>query len=83
MAESEEELKNLLMRMKEQSEKSGLKFTIKKLDHGMLSVSLFKLSVLFEELRLSEVQAKRQEEDSCSCRKYTFILSWLTQQPKQ
>ena len=28
MAESEEELKNLLMRMKEESEKAGLKFNI-------------------------------------------------------
>ena len=31
MAESEEELKNLLMRMKEDSEKAGLKFSIKKI----------------------------------------------------
>ena len=30
MAESEEELKNLLMKMKEESEKSGLKFNIQK-----------------------------------------------------
>ena len=30
MAESEEELKNLLMRMKEESEKAGLKFSIQK-----------------------------------------------------
>ena len=30
MAESEEELKSLLMRMKEKSEKSGLKFNIQK-----------------------------------------------------
>ena len=30
MAQSEEELKNLLMRVKEQSEKAGLKFNIKK-----------------------------------------------------
>ena len=30
MAESEEELKNLLMRVKEQSEKAGLKLNIKK-----------------------------------------------------
>ena len=28
MAESEEEIKNLLMRMKEESEKAGLKFNI-------------------------------------------------------
>ena len=31
MAESEEELKNLLMKMKEESEKAGLKFSIKKI----------------------------------------------------
>ena len=30
MAESEEELKNLLMRVKEESERAGLKFNIKK-----------------------------------------------------
>ena len=30
MAESKEELKNLLMKVKEQSEKSGLKFNIQK-----------------------------------------------------
>ena len=30
MAESEEELKSLLMRMKEESEKAGLKLNIKK-----------------------------------------------------
>ena len=31
MAESEEELKSLLMRVKEESEKAGLKFSIQKL----------------------------------------------------
>ena len=31
MAESEEELKNLLMRMKEESEKAGLKLNIQKM----------------------------------------------------
>ena len=31
MAESEEELKSLLMKVKEESEKAGLKFNIKKL----------------------------------------------------
>ena len=31
MAESEEELKSLLMKVKEESEKTGLKFNIKKL----------------------------------------------------
>ena len=31
MAESEEELKGLLMRVKEESEKAGLKFNIQKL----------------------------------------------------
>ena len=32
MAESEEELKNLLMRVKEESERAGLKFNIKKMN---------------------------------------------------
>ena len=31
MAESEEELKNLLMKLKEESEKAGLKFNIQKM----------------------------------------------------
>ena len=37
MAESEEELKSLLMKVKEESEKAGLKLNIKKLDHGIWS----------------------------------------------
>ena len=35
MAESEEELKNLLMKTKEESEKAGLKFNWKKENHGI------------------------------------------------
>ena len=37
MAESEEELKNLLMKVKEESEKAGLKLNIQKLRHGIQS----------------------------------------------
>ena len=38
MAESEEELKSLLMKVKEESEKAGLKLNIKKTkDHGIWS----------------------------------------------
>ena len=37
MAESEEELKNLLMKVKEESEKVGLKLNIQKTDHGIWS----------------------------------------------
>ena len=38
MAESEEELKNLLIKVKEDSEKAGLKLNNKKIeDHGILS----------------------------------------------
>ena len=38
MAESEEELKSLLMKVKEESEKVGLKLNIQKTkDHGILS----------------------------------------------
>ena len=37
MAESEEELKNLLMKVKEESEKAGLKLNIQKTEHGIWS----------------------------------------------
>ena len=37
MAESEEELKSLLMKAKEESEKVGLKLNIQKTDHGIQS----------------------------------------------
>ena len=37
MAESEEELKSLLMNVKEESEKAGLKLNIQKIDHGIWS----------------------------------------------
>ena len=37
MAENEEELKNLLMKVKEESEKVGLKLNIQKTDHGIWS----------------------------------------------
>ena len=37
MAESEEELKGLLMKVKEESDKAGLKLNIQKTDHGIWS----------------------------------------------
>ena len=37
MAESEEELKSLLMKVKEESETVGLKLNIQKTDHGIQS----------------------------------------------
>ena len=37
MAESEEELKSLLMNVKEESEKGGLRLNIQKTDHGIWS----------------------------------------------
>ena len=37
IAESEEELKGLLMKVKEESEKVGLKLNIQKTDHGIWS----------------------------------------------
>ena len=40
MAESEEELKRLLMKVKEESEKTGLKLSIKRLSSGHLVSSL-------------------------------------------
>ena len=37
MAESKEELKSLLMKVKEESEKAGLKLNLQKKDHGIQS----------------------------------------------
>ena len=37
VAENKEELKSLLMRVKEESEKAGLKLTFKNKDHGIWS----------------------------------------------
>ena len=37
MAETEEELKSLLMKVKEESEKAGLKLNVKEEDHGIWS----------------------------------------------
>ena len=37
MAESKEELKSLLMKVKEENEKAGLKLSIQKQDHGIRS----------------------------------------------
>ena len=37
MAETEEELKSLLMKVKEESEKAGLKLNVKEEDHGIRS----------------------------------------------
>ena len=37
MVESEEELKSLLIKVKKDSEKTGLKLNIQKLDHGIRS----------------------------------------------
>ena len=43
MAESEEELKSLLMKVKEESEKSGLKLNIWKTDHASGSTSSWQI----------------------------------------
>ena len=37
MAENEEELKSLMMKVKEETEKAGLKLNIENKDHGMQS----------------------------------------------
>jgi len=39
MTESEEELKSLLMNVKEESEKAGLKLNIQKWNHGIVPIS--------------------------------------------
>ena len=43
MAESEDELKGLLMKVKEESEKVGLKLNIKKTDYGTGPISPWKI----------------------------------------
>ena len=53
MAESEEELKSLLMKMKEESEKVGLKLNIQKMKimaSGLISSVQFSHSVVFDSL---------------------------------
>ena len=53
MAESEEELKSLLMKVKEESEKVGLKFNIQKtkiLASGPISTVQFRCSVVSDSL---------------------------------
>ena len=43
MAESEEELKSLLMKLKEESKKVGLKLNIQKTDHGICSLTSWQI----------------------------------------
>ena len=46
MEESEEELKNLLMKVKEESEKAGLKLSIQKTNHGIWSTKVHIVKVM-------------------------------------
>ena len=62
MAESEEELKSLLMKMKEESEKVGLKLNIQKtkiMTSGPISLVQFSCSVVSDSLRPHELQHAR------------------------
>ena len=62
MAESEEELKNILMKMKEESEKDGLKLNIQKIKimtSGPINSVQFSHSVLSDSLRPYETQHAR------------------------
>ena len=62
MAESEEELKNLLMKVKEESEKVGLKLNIQKtkvMASGPISSGQFSRSVMSKFLRPHESQHTR------------------------
>ena len=52
MAESEEELKSLLMRVKEESEKAGLKFNVKKLRSWHMVLSLHQAACQLERLEV-------------------------------
>ena len=62
MAESEEELKSLLMKVREESEKAGLKLNIQKMKvmaSGPISSVLFSRSVMSNSLRPHELQHAR------------------------
>ena len=62
MAESEEELKSLLMKMKEEREKAGLKLNIQKSKitaSGLISSVQFSRSVVSDSLRPHELQHAR------------------------
>ena len=62
MAESEEELKSLLMKVREESEKAGLKLNIQKtkiMASGPISSVLFSCSVMSNPLRPHELQHAR------------------------
>ena len=43
LAESKEELKSLLMRVKAESKKGGLKLSIQKTDHGICPITLWQI----------------------------------------
>ena len=76
MAESEEELKSLLMKVKEESEKVGLKLNIQKTDHGIWSHHFManrwgkngnsnRLYFLGLQKSLQTVTAARKLKDTC------------------
>ena len=76
MAESEEELKSLLMKVKEESEKPGLKLNIHKLNHGIWSHHFTANRwgnsgnspdfILLSEKSLQMVTAAMKLKDTCS-----------------
>ena len=74
MAESEEELKNLLMRVKEESEKSDLKLNIQKtmiMASRAISSVQFSLSIVSNSLQPHEPQHARPPCPSPTPRVYT------------
>ena len=81
MAESKEELKSLLMRMKEESEKAGLKLNMKKsniMASGPISSVQFSRSVVSNSLQLHGLQHARPPCSSPTPRIYpnSCPLSW-------
>ena len=62
MAESEEELKSLLMRVKKESEKAGLKLNIQKLRMG----KTWKTVNIFLGSKITAVTAATKLKDACS-----------------
>ena len=73
MSENKEELKSLLMKVKEESKKAGLKLSIQKTRASLMAQKVKNLSVIWE----TQVQSLRWEDplekETATC---SNILTW-------
>ena len=75
MAESKEELKSLLMEVKEESEKVGLKLSVQKKDHGIWSHHFMANRwEAMETERLYFWGSKITADDDCCCKSKRPLL---------